>query len=251
MRPPTPHVPAPRALSLDYWDTIYHGGVLSERMELRRAAIGRMFAAVGRPLPDEELASVYRAAGVQSDRWWREEHRGYTTEERIRWMLARVGVDRPDDCAHVSEAAREVDDVLLRHPPALLPGAADAVRTLAARWPLAIVSDTGFASGLAQDRLLERDGLLRFFPVRVYSCDVGHAKPHPAPFAAAARALGIAPGEIMHIGDIERTDVRGALAAGFRAARVDIARESGASEAEVVVRSWESLVDWLVRQPGP
>ena len=240
-----------KAITLDYWDTIYHGGVLSERMELRRAAIGRLLDAVGNPLSEGELAAVYRAAGVESERWWREEHRGYRTEDRIRWMLARVGVDRPADCAHVSAAAREVDDVLLRHPPELLPGAAEAVDALAAHWPLAIISDTGFASGLAQDRLLERDGLLGCFPARVYSCDIGHAKPHPAPFAAAARALGAAPAEILHIGDIERTDVRGALAAGFRAARLDVARDSGSSDAEVVARSWEALVDWLVRQPRP
>ena len=240
-----------RAITLDYWDTIYHGGVLAERMELRRAAVGRLLAAVGSPVPDAELAAVYRAAGVESERWWHEEHRGYTTEDRIRWMLARLGVERPAECRHVSEAAREVDDVLLRHPPALLEGAAEAVRTLAARWPLAIISDTGFASGVAQDRLLERDGLLQHFPARVYSCDVGHAKPHPAPFAAAARALGVAPAEILHVGDIERTDVRGALAAGYRAARVDIVRDSGHSEAEVVARSWDALVDRLVRQSRP
>ena len=53
------------------------------------------------------------------------------------------------------------------------------------------------------------------------------------------------PGEILHIGDNERTDVRGALAAGFRAIRLDVVRDGGPSEAEFVARSFEELSAYL------
>jgi putative hydrolase of the HAD superfamily len=145
----------------------------------------------------------------------------------------------------VARATAAVDDALLAQPPELLPGAADAVRRLARRYRLGIISDTGFASGEAQDRLLARDGLRDCLAVRVYSCDVGHAKPHAEPFRRAAASLGVAPAETLHVGDIERTDVAGALASGYRAVRIDALRDGGPSSAERVVRTWSELERWL------
>jgi putative hydrolase of the HAD superfamily len=239
----------PTALSLDFWDTIYLGAAVAGRAQIRRAAVGVLLEAVGRPLDETALAALYREAGAEADRWWREEHRGYTADDRVRWMLRRVGVDRPADCDHVARAVSAVDAALLELPPPLLEGAADAVRRLAERFPLAIVSDTGFASGVAQDRLLERDGLLDHFAVRIYSCDIGHAKPRPEPFLAAASRLGVEPSSMLHIGDIERTDIRGALAAGMRAIRLDVVRDSGPSAAELVAQRWDDAAAYLEQDP--
>jgi putative hydrolase of the HAD superfamily len=135
---------------------------------------------------------------------------------------------------------------LLEFPPPLLPGAREALERFAERFPLAIVSDTGFASSGAQDALLAREGLLDRFAARIYSMDIGHAKPRREPFAACVEALGREPGTIIHIGDNERTDVRGALDAGFRAIRVDFVRDNGPSAAELVARSFEELAEYLL-----
>ncbi len=237
-----------RAVTLDYWDTIYTGAPAPERGAVRQAAIRRLFATFDRAVPDEEFITLYKAAGAEAERWWREEQRGYTTQERIRWLLARVQVERPADCAHIAAAERAVDDALLAHPAPLVPGAGDGLARLASVYTLGIVSDTGFASGKAQDRLLAQDQLLSLFKATVYSMDVGHAKPRPEPFAAALRALGSAPAETLHVGDNERTDIRGALAAGLRAVRVDFVRQSGPSEAEFVARSFEELTSYLLAQ---
>jgi HAD superfamily hydrolase (TIGR01509 family) len=215
---------------------------------LRRQALARLLEQAGVTVAPDELARAYAESGREADRWWREEQRGYRAEERIRWALGRLGVERPERCALIDETVLAVDEALVRHPAALLPGAADAVRRLAARYSLAIVSDTGFASGLAQDRLLERDGLLDLFAVRMYSCDVGHAKPHREIFRRAASALGVPPDEIVHVGNDERTDVGGALAAGLRAIRVDIITTGPTpSAAECVATSWEEVLEWLER----
>jgi putative hydrolase of the HAD superfamily len=160
----------------------------------------------------------------------------------------------------VAAACDAVDEALLRYPPPLLPGAADAVRALAEHVPLAIISDTGFASGRAQDLLLEQDGLLPHFRATVYSMDVGHAKPRPEPFRVALDALAVeSPAEVLHVGDNERTDVRGALGAGFRAIRLDAARPDswstadsvrhrGRSAAEFVATSFDDLLRYLDAQ---
>ena len=213
---------------------------MPERGESGLAAFQQLLTALGRSPGERELLAAYEASGAEAHRWWKEEHRGYTTAERIRWMLMQLDIDRPEDCEHVAAACAAVDESLLRYPPRLLDGAADMVRTLAKRFPLAIVSDTGFPSGVAQDALLERDGLLAYFPARIYSMDIGHAKPRPEPFLAAVKALGVEPHETIHVGDLERTDVAGALAAGLRAIRCDVVkRRRSASKAELVISHYE------------
>ena len=237
-----------RAITLDFWDTLYVGAARSERMRLRRAAIRRMLEAIGRSMDDAEFEFLYDASGARAMQWWRDEHRGYTTEDRIRWMLAELDIERPQDCEHVARACAEVDEALLAFPPPLLPGAAELVERLASRFALAIVSDTGFASGRAQDRLMERDGIRARFGATVYSMDVGYAKPRPEPFLAACSALGVTPAEALHVGDLERTDVLGALGAGLRAVRLDLVRPGGKSAAEHVTSSMDELADYLLRQ---
>jgi HAD superfamily hydrolase (TIGR01549 family) len=237
-----------RALTFDYWDTLYEGGALPERVALRRTAVGALLGAYGRALPEEQLRALYEESGREAERWWSEEHRGYSTDDRLRWILERAKITPRERCGHVAEAADAVDNALLMLPPSMFPGVWRMLRVLHGRYRLAIISDTGFASGRAQDRLLEKDGARGFFTTTIYSMDVGHAKPRPEIFAAAVAQLGIPAGEILHVGDNERTDVRGALAAGFRAVRLDVARAGGPSEAEFVARSVEELAVYLLAQ---
>jgi HAD superfamily hydrolase (TIGR01509 family) len=237
-----------RAVTFDYWDTLYEGGALPERVALRRTAVGALLGAYGRAMPDEQLRALYEASGQEAERWWREEHRGYTTDERLRWILERAAVTPRQNCEHVTAAVDAVDNALLMLPPAMLSGAWQMLRSLSRHYRLAVISDTGFASGRAQDRLLEKDAARDFFAATIYSMDVGHAKPRPEIFAAAVSTLGIEPAEILHIGDNERTDVRGALAAGFRAIRLDVVRSGGPSAAEFVARSYDELTRYLVEK---
>jgi putative hydrolase of the HAD superfamily len=236
------------AITLDYWDTLYDGTTLDVRVERRSLALRRLVAELGHALPDDEWIALYGASGEEAERWWREEHRGYATVERIRWVLDHLGLACAVDDPRLDAVVREVDAALVDHPPPLLPGAAEAVRALAgAGLRLAIVSDTGFASGAAQTAILERDGLATHFDALVYSCDVGRAKPHRAMFAAALDALGVPPERALHVGDIERTDVAGALAMGMRAARLDVCRRQGESAAELVATSWDEVLAHVAR----
>jgi HAD superfamily hydrolase (TIGR01549 family) len=246
------------AVTLDFWDTLYDDENFPERLALRQRAIATLLEAYGIALPEHDVARLYTESALEADRWWREGHRGYTTADRLHWMIERAGRRPRPACEHVAAACDAVDEALLRYPPPLLPGAADAVRALAARVPLAIISDTGFASGRAQNALLEQDGLLHRFSATVYSMDVGYAKPRPEPFRAAVAALGVtSPGHVVHVGDNERTDVGGALASGLRAIRLDVVRQSGwsaaedsprrrhGSAAEFVATSFGELVSYL------
>lgn len=62
--------------------------------------------------------------------------------------------------------------------------------------------------------LLTNLGLARHFTSIVVSCEAGATKPDARLFTRAARELGVAPSELLHVGDSFTMDVRGAEAIG-------------------------------------
>ncbi len=237
-----------RAITFDYWDTLIEGTVERERTQLRRSAFRDLLAELGHALTPEEVSALHKDVARDLDSWWRVEQRGYTTEEAVTHLLSKRGVVLPRHDARVVRTARAVDEALITHPPELLPGAADVLERLAVRFRLAIVSDTGIASGMAQDRVLELRNIRRLFTATIYSADIGWAKPRKEIFQAALAALGTPPAETLHVGDIERTDIVGAIGMGMRAIRCDIVRVSGSSDAELVATSLPEIADYLMAQ---
>lgn len=65
---------------------------------------------------------------------------------------------------------------------------------------------------------LGRVGLAQYFELQVSARDEGVGKPHPRIFHAACERLGLAPSEVLHIGDHPVEDVKGAMDAGLKAA---------------------------------
>ncbi len=79
---------------------------------------------------------------------------------------------------------------------------------------LGIISNT-FVPGEVLDKHLGTEGLLDFFPTRIYSCNVGRRKPHPRIFTEAVRQAGLNPPRTLFVGDLLRQDVSGANRAGM------------------------------------
>ena len=107
----------------------------------------------------------------------------------------------------------------------------------------ALICDTGFSPGRVVRQLLEREGLLGFLPVQIFSDEVGVPKPSPRIFEAALAGLGIEPGDSVHVGDLKRTDVAGARRLGMGTVRLrdEYADPSDLPEADRVVDSHRDL----------
>jgi putative hydrolase of the HAD superfamily len=94
-----------------------------------------------------------------------------------------------------------------------IPGMFELAAELAtAGVPVAILSNS--EGKLAE--LIEEIGWAGPFTAIVDSGRLGIAKPEPAIFAHAAAELGVAPGELVHVGDSYNADIAGGRAAGLR-----------------------------------
>ncbi|MET0524768.1 MAG: HAD family phosphatase [Nocardioides sp.] len=108
------------------------------------------------------------------------------------------------------EVVRRMEDGYRESLP-LLPGAADAVRSLADRWPLGLASS---ANREIIDLVLELAGFGDAFRVTVSSEEVERGKPAPDVYLEAARRLEVTPADCVAIED-SSSGLRAADAAGM------------------------------------
>jgi putative hydrolase of the HAD superfamily len=140
-----------RAITFDYWGTLYHGasgrnGRMERLVEILRTHQFEFEQAL--------LDEADRVAWTEWERTWREAHRTLSSGDWLRLMLDHLGTALPQTAFDV--LALEWDEMILRADPPLelIPGAADAVRRLSQRYRLGIISDTGLSSGRTLRRFL-------------------------------------------------------------------------------------------------
>ncbi len=123
---------------------------------------------------------------------WREDAQrammGMSSSEWSPYMHDELGV--PDSPGQISAEVVLRLEVLYRESLPLIPGALDAVRRLAARWPLAIASSSNRP---LIDLFLELTGTTELFRTTVSSEEVARGKPAPDVYLEAARRLGVGP----------------------------------------------------------
>ncbi|SMO68356.1 HAD family hydrolase [Halorubrum cibi] len=112
--------------------------------------------------------------------------------------LGSRGVDAPDNVVRHAVVAAFDPDVTRRE------GALEAVRTAADRGPVGICSNCAVPELVP--RTLIRAGLRGEFDAVTTSVGCGWRKPHAKAFEAAAKALGVAPSALVHVGDDPATD---------------------------------------------
>jgi HAD superfamily hydrolase (TIGR01509 family) len=135
---------------------------------------------------------------------------GMSSTEWSRYMHDVVGLREPPEEIN-AEVVRRLERRYRDRLP-LLPGAAEAVERLAARWPVGLASSS---NRRVIDLVLEVSGLRRCFRATVSSEEVQRGKPAPDVFLEAARRLGIAPERTAVVEDSEN-GIRAARAAGMR-----------------------------------
>jgi len=69
--------------------------------------------------------------------------------------------------------------------------------------------------------LLEKLGILPLLKIRLTSQEAGVSKPHPDIFRKGAERIGVAPSDVLYVGDQWVVDVQGARGAGMQALLID------------------------------
>jgi HAD superfamily hydrolase (TIGR01509 family) len=163
---------------------------------------------------------------------------GMSSPEWSRYMHERVGLPESPDETN-AEVVRRLQERYAEHLP-LLPGAVEAVRRLAARWPLGLATSSNRP---VIETVLDAAQLRPFFAATVSSEEVARGKPAPDVYLEAARRLGVDPRLAAAIED-SYNGIRSARAAGMRVVAIPNAHfppGEALAEADVVVSSLDEL----------
>jgi putative hydrolase of the HAD superfamily len=104
----------------------------------------------------------------------------------------------------------------------LFPDVVDVLNKLHARFQLAVISN--FDGRLRA--ILEKLGISKYFEQVFVSSELGADKPDPEIFRRALRFIGLAPNEVLHVGDDPERDWKAASAAGLSIFRLDRPKNS-------------------------
>ena len=212
-----------RAITFDLWDTVIHddsdepkraaAGLPSKR-DARRALV-RDALADHSAVPADVVDAAYDVADAAFNKVWHDQHVTWSVGERLSVLLRGLRRELPE--AVLRDVTARIEEMELEVMPDPVPGIGNALETLAARYPLAVVSDAIHSPGHCLREWLERHRLLHHFGAFAFSDEVGRSKPHPDMFSRAAEVLNVDVSEMLHVGDREHNDVRGPHALGMKA----------------------------------
>jgi HAD superfamily hydrolase (TIGR01509 family) len=193
----------------------------------------------------DAIRAVYvRERGGRYDAEIQRAMMGMSSPEWSRYLHETAGVpDSPEEIN--AEVVRRLLEAYRTHLP-LMPGAVDAVKRLAERYPLAVASSSNRP---IIDAVLETAGLEPYFQATVSSEEVPRGKPAPDVYLEAARRLGVEPERCAAVED-SHGGIRAAKAAGmFTIAFPNPTYppdEESLAQADVVIRSLDELTPELV-----
>ena len=134
---------------------------------------------------------------------------GMSAPEWSSYMVEALGVKLP--AAEIDHEVRTRVEQEYRRRLPLIDGAAAAVRTVAAEWPLGLASSSNRE---IIELVLELSGLAGAFEVTVSSEEVPHGKPAPDVYLKAAAQIGVEPEGCVAVED-SSNGLRAAAAAGM------------------------------------
>ncbi|HNR30712.1 MAG TPA: HAD family hydrolase [Candidatus Hydrogenedentes bacterium] len=230
----------PKAITFDFWRTLFRDSDGELRNELRVRAFMDASGA-----PEDAVRRAFEVWPAEFARVHMEEQRTLTPHDAVRMVCETLDVRLAQEAADT--VARAFSEAILEYPAVPIDGALEAVRAAAARVPVAVISDTAISTGRCLRQLLKRFDFATSFATTTFSDEVGVSKPQRAMFERTASALGVEPAALLHIGDLEPTDVVGVHGVGGTAGlfTADNARFLGNTQAEYTFTTWGEFIDRL------
>ncbi len=162
-----------------------------------------------------DIEGSFKYCWEHFDKIWKNEYRTLNSRELLLAGCDWLGVTLPEE--EIADVSNYFQEILLEHPPVLFEGVKETIPELAKHFKLGITSDTAYTSGKTLRKLLKHDELLKYFTAFTYSDEIGRSKPHGDAFKSTLKQFGVKADEVVHVGDNEDTDIKGAKNAGMSA----------------------------------
>lgn len=238
-------------ITIDFWNTLVEGKSGGKiRRDVRLKALRKIALNYVEDLSNDEVEEASRETSREFRRIWFDQQRTPTTLELVRHILNHLGIDATQkEMEYLVEAFEES---LWVGPPDFVEGVEEVLPELARNYYLAVISDTMYSPGRVLRKFLENSGLASHFDGFVFSDETGFSKPHPEAYTLLLDQAGCSARHSWHIGDLMKTDIRGAKQVGMKAilftgvkGREDYNDDSDV-EPDHICDSWEEIGELLL-----
>jgi putative hydrolase of the HAD superfamily len=235
-----------KSISFDLWNTLFYDhNILYDRNQSR---IDYFRKALERNGYDHKLdiPGAMQYCWNYFEKIWRDEHRTLSAKDLLLLSCDWLNVSLQEKDA--DDVSRYYENVILDYKPKPFEGVKEIIPVLAEKYTLGITSDTAYTPGRVLREVLKYEGLLDYFTALTFSDEVGCSKPDLRAFGHTVKLLGSAPGETMHVGDNEYTDIQGAKNFGMKTMFFKGAyeREEGLTVADFKANDWDDLKEQLL-----
>ena len=186
-------------------------GTLMDFKAAEANALGSVLHMLKIESPDAE--AVYSEI---NGRCWQDFEKGIITQEELRLRRFRELLEHfhlPSDPKATVWAAEAYVEALARQS-ILLPGALDAVKRIAEKLPVLILTN---GISYVQHGRIDSSPLAPYLSGLLISTEIGAPKPAPDMYLKALEMAGVRPEEALMIGDSLTSDIQGAVNAGIPA----------------------------------
>jgi HAD superfamily hydrolase (TIGR01509 family) len=220
-----------KALTLDLWLTlIWDSKELEEYRKLRRLVnfyrfVNKIHKSRGikaeSPFKFGDVRLAIESVRKKSEEFYERGIDPHPKERgRMLFEFLNIKVEEKDKPKIYENAGRVLSNSgYMRKFPHVNPEAGPTLRAFRKSYPdlkIALISNAA-RSADTYKRTLNALGIGRYFDHLVISCEVGYLKPRKEIFEHALKLLDVKPKEALHIGDLFRTDVIGAVSCGMNA----------------------------------
>jgi len=209
-----------RAVTFDLWETLLFekDGASARRADARCRNLAEALNSLGFNVSVKELSvAITETVSFMMTTW--ETCRDVACVDQIRLIVKKASKDSLELRREWTDSLVSAYNLSFREvPPYLNPEARKALEDLKKRDKhVGLICNTGLTSGTALRQFLADARVAEYFSFMLFSEEIGIRKPDPRIFHLAAERLCVQPCEIVHVGDNLKTDVWGAMNAGFKA----------------------------------
>ena len=208
------------AVTFDLWQTLLYDNRERglARAQLRLEGAQQALARRGERYGLDHIREAYWACAQQC-REIRERLLDIAFREQVEIFIENIDpglVNRLEEDT-IEEVARAYSDSFFIYPPTVHADTAAVLQNIKAMGlRIGLISNTGMTPGEAFRRFLDQHELLHYFDVMTYSDEVKIAKPAPRIFHLTLESLGVAPDQVVHVGDSVTNDIAGANRCGLK-----------------------------------
>lgn len=200
-----------KAISFDLWNTLFENvSYFKIRLDFFRRFLEKKNLSYSLDNLKNNFSRIFRLADVNFEKT---DFRHTHTAEIIDNLLKDLEIKLPQ--SDIELIKNEFEETMFTNPPPLKTGVKETLRELSEDYKIGLISNTGITPGRVIKKILEDYDILNYFLFTLFSDETGYYKPSQIMFKTALKEFKCKPANIIHVGDILETDIKGAKECGI------------------------------------